>query len=145
MNETTNFFSHFFKDFEKGANPIAGQIFGLLLLKSDPISLAEIAAELELSKAAISIHIRYLNDLGYCVKLPRKKDRKDYYQINEFFVSQILRNRIRQMELYSEELKRISVSITKETNTENRNLSKVESYFDEIISFQKKMLSDLED
>ncbi len=103
MNEITNYFSHYFKEFEKSSNPISGQIFRLLIQKAAPISLAEIADKLDLSKPAISIHIRTLNDLGYCVKLPRKKDRKDYYVINDLFLTQIYKNKIRQQELFFEE------------------------------------------
>jgi DNA-binding transcriptional regulator GbsR (MarR family) len=142
MKEIINYFSHYFQDFEKGVNPIAGQIFGLLIQKSEPVSLAEIAEELELSKPAISIQIRTLSDLGYCVKLPRKSDRKDYYKINDFFLEQVYKNRIRRQEYYFEELNRILKS-TKNTDRDQKNkLNAVKSLLKAQIDFQKRLLSE---
>jgi DNA-binding transcriptional regulator GbsR (MarR family) len=139
MDGITNFFSHYFNDFEKGMNPIVGQIFGLLIQKTEPVSLTEIAEELDLSKAAISIHVRILSDIGYCVKLPRKKDRKDYYTINEYFLSQIYKSKIRQQELYFEELNRILSS----EKSKNDKLNSFLSHLEVQISLQKKLLYDL--
>ncbi|MGE5577494.1 MAG: GbsR/MarR family transcriptional regulator [Syntrophothermus sp.] len=68
-----------------GANEIMGRIIGLLFFATRPMSLQEIADALNFSKAAISIHIRLLESMDVCRKLPPGRDRKDYYEIKGNF------------------------------------------------------------
>lgn len=77
-----------------GVNPIMGRIYGLLLESESPISLIDISETLNLSKAAISIQIRILENLGYCSKLPKTNDRQHYYILNDDYLEDVYRLRI---------------------------------------------------
>lgn len=139
MNDIVNYFEHYFKEFEKDTNPIAGQIFGLLIQKSEETALSEIAEELKLSKAAISIQIRALNKLGYCVKMPRRSDRKDYYKVNDYFIEQIAQNFLRRNEVFVADVFRI-ISKHKSLKTDvKKRLVNFSKFLKTVNEFLKKM------
>lgn len=60
-----------------------GHLFSLLLFSEKPLSLQEMADQLGVTKAAVSIRIRALERMGLCVKVSRIGDRRDYYQLAE--------------------------------------------------------------
>ncbi len=59
---------------------LQGQIFALLYLQARPLSLAEIATELEQSKSNISVTIRGLLDWHLVRRINVAGSRKDYYE-----------------------------------------------------------------
>ncbi len=61
----------------------AGRILGYLMLSSEPKSLDEIAAELQVSKAGVSTNTRLLERSGGLVREIRPGDRRDYLRIAE--------------------------------------------------------------
>lgn len=65
-----------------GASDIMGRIFALLIFAVKPLSLTEIAKELQLSKAAVSINIRTLKMSGLVEKAVIPGDRSDYYRLD---------------------------------------------------------------
>jgi DNA-binding transcriptional regulator GbsR (MarR family) len=64
-----------------GQPPIAGRIFGLLLLSDDALSLPELAQSLGVSKASVSTNTRLLARLGMIEPVRRQGSRRDYYRI----------------------------------------------------------------
>jgi DNA-binding transcriptional regulator GbsR (MarR family) len=74
----------------QGRSPLLGQIAGLLLFNDKPLSLQRIAESLKISRAAASINLRNLVQLGLVHKLPSGTDRRDYYAITESFAENLL-------------------------------------------------------
>ncbi len=64
-----------------GQPPIAGRIFGLLLLSDEALSLDELAGSLEVSKASASTNARLLAQLGVVEQVRRPGSRRDYYRM----------------------------------------------------------------
>lgn len=64
-----------------GQPPIAGRIFGLLLLSDDALSLDELAEVLGVSKASASTNARLLAQLGVIEQVRRQGSRRDYYRM----------------------------------------------------------------
>jgi DNA-binding transcriptional regulator GbsR (MarR family) len=64
-----------------GQPPIAGRIFGLLLLSDDVLSLDQLAEALGVSKASASTNARLLAQLGVVEQARRPGSRRDYYRI----------------------------------------------------------------
>ena len=62
-----------------GLNRLLGQIYTLLALHPDPLCLDDIAAELSVSKASVSISCRQLAGWGAVRQVWLRGDRKDYY------------------------------------------------------------------
>jgi len=68
---------------ELGLGRIVGQVLACVYLSSEPCSLGEVATELELSKAAVSIAARQLEGLGLLERVWKKGDRRNYYRTVE--------------------------------------------------------------
>lgn len=64
-----------------GQPPIAGRIFGLLLLSDEDLSLDELAGALGVSKASASTNARLLAQLGVVEQVRRQGSRRDYYRM----------------------------------------------------------------
>jgi DNA-binding transcriptional regulator GbsR (MarR family) len=61
-------------------NQLQGRIFGLLYLQSHPLSLDEIAAELEQSKSNVSVNVRGLLEWHLVRRTGVGGSRKDHYE-----------------------------------------------------------------
>lgn len=78
-------------DFERDMfAPLAGRIISQLIFATEPTSLSQLADNLSVSKAAVSVQVRILEKMGLCYRLAKANDRKDYYAICEDFSSRIM-------------------------------------------------------
>jgi DNA-binding transcriptional regulator GbsR (MarR family) len=68
-----------------GLNRLLGQIYTLLYLYRDPLSLDEMAEHLGVSKASLSITCRQLEGWGALHRVWKKGDRRDYYTAERDF------------------------------------------------------------
>ena len=68
-----------------GFNKAMGQIYAILYLNPEPVSLDDIAASLNMSKGNVSLNVRSLERWGLIKKISQKSDRKDYYEAESDF------------------------------------------------------------
>jgi DNA-binding transcriptional regulator GbsR (MarR family) len=80
-----------------GLPRLMGRIVGLLLYTVQPISLDEIAAQLEMSKGPVSQIMRRLRDHGLIQRIWVPGDRKDYYQADQDIFANAFRNQMQQI------------------------------------------------
>ena len=73
-------------------NKVGGQIYALLFLNDEPLSLDDIAKRLHISKSNISINIRLLEDMMLVRKVWVKGSRKDYYAAERTYPKKVLSN-----------------------------------------------------
>jgi outer membrane protein len=73
---------------------VAGRLFGLLLVTEDMCSLDELAEQLGVSKASVSINARLLEDKGVIERVSLSGDRRDYYRVAEDMFTRTLEQRI---------------------------------------------------
>ncbi len=73
-------------------NRVGGQIYALLFLSHEPLSLDEIASLLKISKSNISINIRLLEDYKLVRKIWVKGSRRDYYEACRDYPKQFFRD-----------------------------------------------------
>lgn len=71
---------------------VGGQIYALLFLSRQPLSLDDIGQYLKLSKGNISVNIRMLEGFGLVKKVWVKGTRKDYYEANRDYPRKFLRD-----------------------------------------------------
>lgn len=64
-------------------NRVCGQIYALLYLSPEPLSLDDIVEQLHVSKGNVSINIRVLEDYQLVKKIWVKGSRRDFYQAND--------------------------------------------------------------
>jgi DNA-binding transcriptional regulator GbsR (MarR family) len=63
-------------------NRVVGQLYALLYISPNPMSLDEMLDVLKISKGNVSVNIRVLEDWGAVRKVWVKGSRKDYYDAN---------------------------------------------------------------
>jgi DNA-binding transcriptional regulator GbsR (MarR family) len=69
--------------FERYALPrIGGRILGLLLVAEKELSLDDIAALLDVSKASVSTNMRLILVTGLAQRVTKRGDRRDYYRFS---------------------------------------------------------------
>lgn len=71
-------------------NRVGGQIYALLFLSEEPLSLDEIGESLGVSKSNISINIRMLEDYSLVRKVWVKGSRKDYYAAERTYPKKVI-------------------------------------------------------
>lgn len=76
-----------------GFSKVMGQLYGVLLLNSDPLSLDDLMERLDISKASVSMNMRTLEHLGMVrqVWVRGKTGRRKYYEAETDFI-QIVTN-----------------------------------------------------
>ena len=85
-----------------GQPPIAGRIFGLLLLSDEALSLDELAESLGVSKASASTNARLLAELGLVEPAPRPGSRRDYYRIAPDLFERSMAQRLARWQRFTE-------------------------------------------
>ena len=63
-----------------GMNPLAGRLFGVLFVSAEPVSLEELCARVSAAKSTVSVALRTLLAARVVRRLPRKSDRRDWYE-----------------------------------------------------------------
>jgi DNA-binding transcriptional regulator GbsR (MarR family) len=79
-----------------GFSRMTGQIYALLYLSPNQLSLGEIAEKLNASKGSISLNTTSMERWGMIKRFNRPADRRDYYEADTDFwkvIRSILRNR----------------------------------------------------
>lgn len=63
-----------------GLNKVAAQLYALLFMSSDPLSLDDMAQHLRVSKGNVSVNVRELEKWGAARKVWVKGNRRDFYR-----------------------------------------------------------------
>ena len=71
-------------------NKAGGQIYALLFLSDEPLSLDEISKRLGISKSNVSINIRLLEDFSLVRKVWVKGSRKDFYAAERVYPKKVV-------------------------------------------------------
>jgi DNA-binding transcriptional regulator GbsR (MarR family) len=86
----------------EGQPPIAGRIFGYLLVSEDPRSLDQVASALAVSKASVSTNARRLAEIGMLERVCRPADRHDYYRVAPDLFSRTMAERMRRWQRFTQ-------------------------------------------
>ncbi len=72
-------------------NKVGGQIYALLFLSREPLSLDDISEILQVSKGNISVNIRLLEEFKLVKKVWVKGSRRDFYEANRDYPRKLLK------------------------------------------------------
>ena len=78
----------------EGYPRVAGRLLALLLVSPEPQSLDELARQLEVSKASVSVNIRNLEQRGIVERIGHAGDRRDYYEVADDLLARSIEQRI---------------------------------------------------
>jgi DNA-binding transcriptional regulator GbsR (MarR family) len=136
-----------------GFSRAMGQIYGLLYLSSEPLTLDEIAQQLGMSKGNVSLNTRSTERWGLIKRSNKKSDRKDYYEAEIDFwkvIKDILRERDkkefdRALQAVSESLALVSqsksLSPTGEAQFYRERLKHMQEFFNAIDRMAQAILA----
>lgn len=86
-----------------GLPDVLGRIYGVLFFAEEPMGLEEIARELQVSKATVSVNVRLLETVKSVRKVWIKGSRRDYYEaernISKLMIESLCTNMQREMEI----------------------------------------------
>jgi len=74
-----------------GFNRLMGQLYGLLYMSPEPMTLDQLAEGLQVSKGSVSTNIRAIERWGMVEKVWVKADRKDYYRAETKFMDIVIK------------------------------------------------------
>jgi DNA-binding transcriptional regulator GbsR (MarR family) len=74
-----------------GFSRLMGQLYGLLYLSPEPMTLDQLAEGLMVSKGSVSTNIRAIERWGMVEKVWVKADRKDYYRAETKFMDIVVK------------------------------------------------------
>lgn len=123
-------------------NPLVGQLYALLYIRQDPVSLDKMVEELKISKGNASINIRALENWQAVKKVWIKGSRKDYYTAETDFLK-IALNRLnegltRRLSTTAEPLEKIKTML-------NENQTKLSPEEKNRVNFYKLKIKQLEE
>lgn len=72
-------------------NKMGGQIYALLFLSREPLSLDAISEMLHVSKGNVSVNVRILEEIKLVQKVWVKGSRRDYYEANREYPKKLLK------------------------------------------------------
>lgn len=130
-------------------SPLSGRILLQLLFAPHPISLQQLADSLGVSKAAVSVQIRFLTSIGLCSKTSNANDRRHYYSIYENFSSKFLNILIEENRKSIQQIKKILEEFPPKEEIDEKDIPSYEigkERFEEIYEFHKlfwERISDL--
>ncbi|MFH2069964.1 MAG: hypothetical protein ABIJ11_01960 [Elusimicrobiota bacterium] len=78
-----------------GVSKVVAQLYALLYINPNPLSLDDMCETLKISKGNASMNIRYLEQWNAVKKSWQKGSRKDYYEVNPE-IQKIIINRLRE-------------------------------------------------
>lgn len=93
-----------------GLPDVLGRIYGALFFAEEPKGLEDIARELQVSKATVSVNVRLLEAVKSVRKVWVKGSRRDYYEaernVSKIMIESLRANMQREMEISSEAIGR---------------------------------------
>ncbi len=122
-------------------SPTVGQIYGLLYMSEDPVSLNEMVEKLGISKGSASVNIRILESWGAVRKVWVDNSRKDYYEANPDTL-RIIGNRLKEglKKRLGEAKQRLS-SVEKKVSLNNKDMVFYKKRINETREMYSKIVS----
>jgi DNA-binding transcriptional regulator GbsR (MarR family) len=86
-----------------GLPDVLGRIYGVLFFADEPLGLEDIARELQVSKATVSVNVRILESVNSVHKVWVKGSRRDYYEaernVSKLMLESLRANMQREMDI----------------------------------------------
>lgn len=126
-----------------GVGKITGELYAVLYLAAEPLSLGEVAAELKVSKGNVSMAIRVLEQLGMVKRIYRRGDKRIFFEAETDFwqiAHRVLERRNKPEFDESFQILKESVDLAQQAHpSQNRDfilarLQKLNQFYDELDS-----------
>ena len=99
---------------------IAGRLFGALLLAPREVSLDDLAEDLGVSKASVSINARLLEERGLIERVSRPGDRRDFYEVTPDLFRRTMEQRLARWRAFHDALTAVRPAARREARVVRR-------------------------
>ena len=117
----------------EGLPRIAGRFFGALLLASEPVSLDDLAVQLDVSKASISVNARLLEHRGLLERVSQPGDRRDFYRASSDLFRRSMEHRLARWRAFHEIVTDMQRSGARLESTVQTRLGEITAAYEHIL------------
>lgn len=128
-----------------GLPRIAGRMWGFFIVYDGPVSFAELAERLQVSRGSISTNARILRDLGIIERVGRPGDRQDYYQLAQHPYDSLLLGYIARMKNSVRNVEKAQRSLTGDWSSAQRRLDEMKQFYSSAITATEQLVTTLEE
>jgi DNA-binding transcriptional regulator GbsR (MarR family) len=118
----------------EGYPRVAGRLLGLLIVSPDAQSLGDLASQLDVSKASVSVNIRVLEEKGIVDRIGHSGDRRDYYRIVDDFLTRSVEQRLARWGRFHEAVRSARKSLASEPKVVRSRLHDLDSGYAHMIT-----------
>lgn len=113
---------------EQNMPRIAGRLFGLLLIEGGPLSFADLAERLRVSRGSVSTNARMLVDLGLIERVGKPGDRHDHYRIAPDGLVSVFRKQLERLRWSDGFYRSIEARLPADQRGSKQRLRKIATY-----------------
>jgi len=113
---------------EQNTPRIAGRLFGLLLIEGGPLSFAELAERLQVSRGSVSTNARMLADFGLIERVGKPGDRHDHYRIAPDGMVSVFQKQLERMRWSDNFYRSIEARLPENRRQAKRRLLEIATY-----------------
>lgn len=125
-----------------GLPRVAGRLFGLLLVSVEPRSLDDLADQLGVSKASISVNVRMLEQRGVVERIGMPGDRRDYYRIADDILERSMQQRVTRMRQFQQTVATALASVPIKDGVVCNRLRRLDDAYRYLIDTTTRALAD---
>lgn len=112
-----------------GLPRIAGRMWGFFIIYGGPISFADLAEKLQVSRGSISTNARILRDLGIIERVTRPGDRQDYYCLADEPYDRLLEGYVERMRKTVDKVEQAQKSLPAEWQEAQKRLAEMHRFY----------------
>lgn len=112
-----------------GLPRIAGRMWGFFIIYGGPISFADLAEKLQVSRGSISTNARILRDLGFIERVTRPGDRQDYYTLAEDPYDRLLEGYVERMRKTVSKVEQAQKALPEDWHAAHRRLAEMYRFY----------------
>lgn len=125
-----------------GYPPVAGRLLGLLLVREDTASLDEIAEQLAVTKASVSINARLLERRGVVERVTRPGDRRDHYRVAPDLLARTMEQRLERWRRFRDAIISARSTLRIRSDIIRGRLDELEQAYEHVLDITTKALDD---
>ncbi|MCP5358300.1 MAG: MarR family transcriptional regulator [Pseudomonadales bacterium] len=126
-----------------GVARISGRIFGYFIVHGGPVSFAQLAEELQVSRASVSTNARSLAALGIIERVTLPGDRQDYYQLAASPFLRMIESYLIRMRQMQEILQQADDSIPADMHATHARLAQMRRFYTAAVQANQTLIEDL--
>ncbi len=127
----------------EGGARIAGRISGYFIVHGGPVSFAQLANELKISRGSVSTNARILVSIGFIERVTKPGDRQDYYQLASSPFLRMIEGYMARMRRMQDILVQANNSIPEDMTATHKRLAQMSHFFEAAVRSNDQLLKDL--